>query len=53
LKLGGQTLEIKSAANGILWKNMLPFSVREGVIYSDDSVEVQCSVQVIKFLERL
>lgn len=27
--------------------------MREGVIYSDESIEISCSIQIIKFLERI
>lgn len=40
VRLGGQTLDMKGTINGALWKNLLPFSAKEGVIYSDDSIEV-------------
>jgi hypothetical protein len=53
VKLGQQTFEQKSCSNGNQWKAMLPFSMREGVIYSDEAIEVNCTIQVIKFLERL
>ena len=44
VKLTGQTLDLKTAVNGNQWKAMLPFSMREGVIYSDDKLEVSCLV---------
>ena len=49
----GQTLDLKTAVNGNQWKAMLPFSMSQGVIYSDDRVEVTCLIQVMKFLERI
>lgn len=53
VKLGPQTFDMKTCVNGAQWKNLLPFSMREGVIYSDESVEITCNIQIIKFLERI
>ncbi len=53
VKLGPQTFDQKGCANGAFWKNLLPFSVREGVLYQDESIEVSCSIQIIKFLIRI
>ncbi|TNV73970.1 hypothetical protein FGO68_gene13707 [Halteria grandinella] len=53
VKLGPQTFEAKNCSNGNQWKAMLPISMREGVIYSDDQIEVTCQIQIIKFLERI
>jgi hypothetical protein len=49
----GQTLDLKTAINGNQWKTMLPFSINQGVLHSDDKVEVTCVIQVMKFLERI
>jgi len=53
VKLGAQTFDMKTCSNGVQWKNLLPFSMRDGVVYSDESVEISCSIQIIKFLERI
>lgn len=53
VKLPPQTLEMKSVANGNYWKQLLPFSVKDGTIYSDELIEVTCLIQVMKFLERI
>ena len=42
VKLGAQTLEMQSVVNSNQWKAVLPFSVKEGVIYSDEHIEATC-----------
>ena len=52
VKLGTQTLDMK-ASNAAQWKQILPFSIKEGVIYQDSVVEVSCLIQMMKFLQRI
>lgn len=40
-------------ANKQAWKNLIPFTTREGVIYSDAQIEVTISTQTMQFLVRL
>ena len=41
------------ASNATQWKQILPFSLKEGVIYQDNVVEVSCLIQMMKFLQRI
>ncbi|CDW83693.1 ap-2 complex subunit alpha-2-like [Stylonychia lemnae] len=52
IKLGQQTLDM-TVSNAQQWKSLLPFSVKEGVVYQDSNIQVQVSIQIIKYLERL
>lgn len=44
VKLGPQTLDMKNCTNAASWKQLLPYSSKEGLIYSDDHIDVSCQI---------
>eukprot|EP00347_Sterkiella_histriomuscorum_P016610 403352528 len=52
VRIGTQSLDMNSI-NSQQWKALLPYSVKDGVIYQDSNLTVTCSIQTIKYLQRL